>query len=95
MLHEFLYHSIPLAFVILETILPILHQVDLIREAQNAGQLLKKVDTETLEAIIADQCLVRLLQHDVWILLYKYNMSNKKHIFHSVHTHTHQMKVIS
>lgn len=81
MFHEFSYHPIPLALIILKAILPILHQVDLIGEAQNAGQLLQQVDTEALEAVIANQRLVRLLQHDVWILLYQYKGSNEKRFF--------------
>lgn len=78
--HEFLYHPIPLAFIILKPILSILHQVDLVGKTQNAGQLLKQVNTEALKAVIADECLVRLLKHDIWLLLYKHKISNEKQL---------------
>lgn len=68
--HELLDHAVPLARVlVLGAVPPVLHQADLVREAQDAGQLSQQVYAESLEAVVPVQRLVRLLEHHIWLFL--------------------------
>lgn len=69
MLDELLDHAVPLSLLVLRAVFVIGHQPDLVGEAQDAGQLLQQVDAKPFKAVVADKRLVRLLKHDVWLLL--------------------------
>ena len=92
MFNKFPNHATPLALVILGAIFPIRHQTDLIREAQDAGQLFQQVDAESFESVVPNQRLVRLLKHDIWLLLHGPKRSNEKpwwgQLFQFVSAHT-------
>lgn len=62
-------HSVPLSFVILRSVLPISHQPDFVREAQDVGELFEKIKAVTLETIVPHQLLVRLFIHHIGIFL--------------------------
>ena len=68
-LDELTDHAVPLALVVLGAVASVGDQPDLVGEAQDVGQLLQQVDAEALEAVVPHQRLVRLLKHDVWLLL--------------------------
>lgn len=78
MLYKFPDHAVPLALVILRAISPIRHKTNLIGEAQDVGQLFEQVDTEAFKTVVPDQRLVRLLKHDIWLLLHRRKRSNEK-----------------
>lgn len=63
-------HSVPLSFVILRSVLPVSHQPDFVREAQDVGELLEEIQAVTLETVVPHQLLVRLFIHDVRIFLH-------------------------
>lgn len=67
---EFPDHPVPLPLVILGAVLPVSHQPDFIREAQDVGELLQKVQAVALEAVVPTQLLVRLSVHHIWIFLH-------------------------
>lgn len=69
MVNEFLDHAVPLALVILCPVLAILHQPDLVGEAQDVGQFLEQVNAVALEPVIPKQGLVGLPEHDKGLLL--------------------------
>lgn len=69
MLDELLDHAVPLSLLVLRAVLAVGNQPDLIGEAQDVGQLLQQVDAKPFKAVVADERLVRLLKHDVWLLL--------------------------
>lgn len=70
MVHQLLHHAIPQASVlVLGAIPPVLHQAELIGEAQNAGQLPQQVYAVALEAAVPVQWLVRLLEHHIGLFL--------------------------
>lgn len=69
MVDEFSDHPVPLPLVILGAVLAVSYQPDFIREAQDVGELLEKIQAVTLEAVVPTQLLVRLPVHHVWILL--------------------------
>lgn len=71
MFDKFPDHAVPLALLVLGAVFPIRHQTDLIREAQDVGQLFEQVDAESFEAVVPNQRLVRLLKHDIWLLLHR------------------------
>lgn len=76
--YEFPDHAIPLALLILGAIFPIRHQADFIREAQDVGQLFEQVDAKSFKTVVPNQRLVRLLKHDIWLLLHRPQRSNEK-----------------
>lgn len=78
MFYKLPYHAIPLALVILRAIFPIRHQADFIRKAQDVGQLSQQVDAESFKTVVPNQRLVRLLKHDIWLLLHRPKRSNEK-----------------
>lgn len=67
---ELLDHAVPLALVVLCPIFPVLHQPDLVGEAQDVGQFLKQVDAVSLKPVIPKQGPVRLPEHDKGLLLW-------------------------
>lgn len=71
-------HAVPLALLVLGAVLPVRHQADLVREAQDVGQLLEQVDAESFKTVVPDERLVRLLKHDIWLLLRTPRRSNEK-----------------
>lgn len=77
-LYEFPDHPVPLALLVLGAVSPVGHQADLVREAQDVGQLSEQVDAEPFEPVVPNQRLVRLLKHDVWLLLQRPQRSNGK-----------------
>lgn len=79
MFDELLDHAVPLALVVLKAVLSIRSQMDLVGEAQDVGELLQQVDAESLEAVVPDQRPVRLLKHDIWLLLHRSKGRNEKH----------------
>lgn len=78
MFYELPDHAVPLALLVLGAVFPIRHQADLVREAQDVGQLLEQVDAESFKAVVPHQRLVRLLKHDIWLLLHRPKRSNEK-----------------
>lgn len=78
MLYKFPDHAVPLALLVLGAIFPVGHQTDLIREAQDVGQLFEQVDAKSFETVVPNQRLVRLLKHDIWLLLHRPKRSNEK-----------------
>lgn len=68
--------AVPLALLVLGPIFPIRHQAYFVREAQDAGQLFEQVDAKSFKTVVPDQRLVRLLKHDVWLLLHGPKRSN-------------------
>lgn len=78
MLYQFPDHAVPQALLVLGSISPIRHQPDLVREPQDARQLLQQVDAESFKSVVPDQRLVRLLKHDIWLLLHTPKRSNEK-----------------
>lgn len=69
MVNEFSHHAVPLPLVILSSIFAISHQLHLIGEAQNVGELFEQVEAVALKAIISIQGLIRFLMHDIGIFL--------------------------
>lgn len=78
MFYKFPDHAVPLALLVLRAVFPIGHQTDLVCEAQDVGQLFEQVDAESFETVVPNQCLVRLLKHDIWLLLHRPERSNEK-----------------
>lgn len=68
-INELLDHAVPLALVVLRPILAVLHQPDLIREAQDVRQLLEQVYAVALKSVISVQGPVRLPEHNKGFLL--------------------------
>lgn len=72
--HQFSDHAVPLARAfLLRSVLAVLHQSQLIGEAQDSGQLSQQVDAEALETIVPVQWLIRLLEHHVRLCLWREN----------------------
>lgn len=67
---ELLDHAVPLALVILCPVFPILHQPDLVGEAQDVGQFLEQVDAVALKPVIPKQGPVGLPEHDKGLFLW-------------------------
>lgn len=53
MVDEFPHHAVPLPLVILSTIFAIRHQLDLVGEAQNVGELFEQVQAVAFKAIVS------------------------------------------
>lgn len=70
MLDELLDHAVPLPLLVLRPVLAVLHQPDLVAEAQDDGQLLQQVDAVTLEAVVPKQGRVGLAEHDKGLFLH-------------------------
>lgn len=71
MVYKFSHHAVPLASALLYcSILPILHQLDLVMESKNSGELTQQVHTIALEAIITTERFIRLLKHHIGLFLY-------------------------
>lgn len=68
--NELLDHSIPLPLLILRPVFPVLHQPDLVGEAQDDGQLLQEVDAVALKAVVPKQSRVGLTEHDKGLFLH-------------------------
>lgn len=66
---ELLDHPVPLTLVVLCSVLAVLHQADLVGEAQDDSQLLQQVDAVPLEAVVPKQGRVRFAEHDEGFLL--------------------------
>ena len=73
MVDELAHHAVPLALVVLGAVLPVRHQLDLVGEAEDVGQLLEQVQAVALEAVVPVQRLVRLLVHHIRVLLHRHN----------------------
>lgn len=67
---ELLDHAVPLSLLILRPVFPVLHQPDLIGEAQDDGQLLQEVDAVALKAVVPKQSCVGLTEHDEGLFLH-------------------------
>lgn len=70
MFYEFPDHPVPLTLLVLGAVFPIRHQTYFIREAQDAGQLSEQVDAKSFKTVVPNERLVRLLKHDIWLLLH-------------------------
>ena len=70
MVDELLDHAVPLALVVLCPVFPILHQPDLVGEAQDVGQFFEQVDAVALKPVIPKQGPVGLPEHDKGLLLW-------------------------
>lgn len=69
MIDELLDHAVPLPLVVLRAVFPVLHQPDLVGEAQDDGQLLQQVDAVALKAVVPKEGGVGLAEHDEGLLL--------------------------
>lgn len=67
--NELPHHAVPLALVILSSIFAIRHQLYLIGEAQNVGELFEQVQAVAFKAVVPVQRLVRFLMHDIRVFL--------------------------
>lgn len=70
MIHEFSHHAVPLARALLHrSVLPVLHQLDLVAESEDSGELTQQVHAKAFEAVVAAERFIRLLKHHVGFFL--------------------------